>query len=105
MNKDKEGVDREKWSMALNDVKPIENTDKNPQSSLGISAVQKKCLVYVKTPYLGIWVTEPFQIKDWTVDKVIMIIWVEYNNNNLYTVYDNHYFLVLIFIFYSYFYF
>ena len=36
------------------EVKPIENMNKNPQSSLGISPLQKKCLVYVKTPCLGI---------------------------------------------------
>ena len=36
------------------EVKPIENMNKNPQSSLGISPLQKKCLAYVKTPCLGI---------------------------------------------------
>ena len=40
----KKVIDREKRSKALSEVKPVENTSKNPQSFLEISPEQKKVL-------------------------------------------------------------
>ena len=49
MNKGEKDVDREKWSKILDEVKPVENINKNPQNFLVINPVQKKCLIDINS--------------------------------------------------------
>ena len=45
VHKDEEGIDREKKSKTLSEVKPVENINTNLQSFLEISPVQKEVLL------------------------------------------------------------